>query len=109
MNDDFGGVTKAISHVGCVTLAPEVNLDDALVAMDGRLLACYSCSLSGWEADAAADLLRALKLVAVRSSLSPTKSRGCCGRVLVSSCRGISGRRTQMDSLVAISTENAAS
>ena len=37
-NDDFGGITKAISHIDCVTLAPEVYLDDVLVAKDGRLL-----------------------------------------------------------------------
>ena len=37
-NDDFGGVTKAISHIDCVTLAPEVYLDDVPVAKDGKLL-----------------------------------------------------------------------
>ena len=37
-NDDFGGVTKAISHIDCVTLVPEVYLDDVLVAKDGKLV-----------------------------------------------------------------------
>ena len=38
VTDDFGGVTKAISHIDCVTLVPEVYLDDVLVAKDGKLV-----------------------------------------------------------------------
>ena len=38
-NDDFGGVTKARSHIDRVTPTPEAYLDDVLVAKDGKLLA----------------------------------------------------------------------
>jgi leucyl aminopeptidase (aminopeptidase T) len=37
-NISFGGVVKAVSHIDCVTLKPEVYLDERLVIKDGQLL-----------------------------------------------------------------------
>ncbi len=37
-NTSFGGIIKAGSHIDCVTLTPEVYLDDRLVIKDGKLL-----------------------------------------------------------------------
>lgn len=37
-NTSFGGALKASSHIDCVTLKPEVYLDDRLVVADGKLL-----------------------------------------------------------------------
>ncbi len=37
-NTSFGGITKACSHIDCVTLRPEVYLDGRLVISQGKLL-----------------------------------------------------------------------
>ncbi len=37
-NTSFGGVLKASSHIDCVTLCPDVYLDDRLVVQNGKLL-----------------------------------------------------------------------